>query len=346
MSTNQQKQNEEEVDLGSLFVIIGRGFRNFFNFIGSIFKGVFHFFIIVLIFLKTNIVKIAIAALIGGIIGAFLEFKKDDAYGSEIFLQHNFESTRQLYNNVNFYNDLVKQKDTVSLEKTFGISKEYAASLKKFSIEPVKKENDIINSYNDFILDVDTTTVKSYTFQEFKNSFTDYDYKVHKINVLASKNDVFNKLDEEIISSVVKNKYFNRVKTLTNENLNRTDSVLRQNLGQIDSLRKVYMKVMLDEAKKETSGTNIDLGGDKTTTKELELFETNNKINKNLKIIAEDKAEKYEVINVISNFQTIGYEVKGIQKNYIFLLAFVFAILTILFVLFQDLNKYLNNYKK
>ena len=32
MSTNQQKNNnEEEVDLGSLFVIIGRGFSNFFK---------------------------------------------------------------------------------------------------------------------------------------------------------------------------------------------------------------------------------------------------------------------------------------------------------------------------
>jgi hypothetical protein len=43
MSTNQNK-NEEEVDLGSLFVIIGKGFSNFFNFIVTIFKGVFHFF--------------------------------------------------------------------------------------------------------------------------------------------------------------------------------------------------------------------------------------------------------------------------------------------------------------
>ena len=50
MSTNQpQKNNEEEVDLGSLFVIIGRGFSKFFNFIGSIFKGIFHAFIIILI---------------------------------------------------------------------------------------------------------------------------------------------------------------------------------------------------------------------------------------------------------------------------------------------------------
>ena len=46
MSTNQQKEssksnNEEEVDLGSLFVIIGKGFSKFFNFIGGIFKGIF-----------------------------------------------------------------------------------------------------------------------------------------------------------------------------------------------------------------------------------------------------------------------------------------------------------------
>ena len=37
MSTNQQNK-EEEVDLGSLFLLIGKGLRNFFNFIGNIFR--------------------------------------------------------------------------------------------------------------------------------------------------------------------------------------------------------------------------------------------------------------------------------------------------------------------
>ena len=41
MSTKKQN-NDEEVDLGSLFTVIGNGFRNFFNFIASIFKGIFH----------------------------------------------------------------------------------------------------------------------------------------------------------------------------------------------------------------------------------------------------------------------------------------------------------------
>ena len=345
MSTSHNN-NEEEVDLGSLFKIIGKGFQNLFNFIGNIFKGIFHFFISILIFLKDNIVKIGIAAFIGFAIGVFIQVKSADKYESQMLVQPNFKSANQLYNNISYYNDLVKQKDTANIQKTFKIDKETAASLKKFTIEPIINENDIINSYNDFILDVDTTTVKSYNFQDFKASFSLLDYKIHKINVVSEKNDVFNKLDEVILSSVIKNKYFNRVKELNNENLNRTDSLLRSNLGQIDSLRVVYMKVMLEEAKKQNSGTSIDLGGKMRTTKELELFETNRKINAELENIVKDKSEKYEVINVISNFQPIGSEIKGVTRNIAFQLSVLGALAMIFILLLIKINSYLNNYKK
>jgi hypothetical protein len=345
MSTNK-KNNEEEVDLGSLFVIIGKGFSKFFNFIGSIFKGIFHSIITILIFLKNNIVKIGIAGVIGAVVGTFLETRTPSKYGSDLLVEPNFKSSRQLYNNVNYYNDLVKQKDTATLQKTFNLDKESAASLKKFEIVPLKVDVDLIDAYNDLILAVDTLTIKSYDYVDFKAAFTDYDYKVHKITVIAEKNNVFDKLDDVIISSVVNNKYFNRLKTLTNENLNRTDSLFRENLTQIDSLRKVYMEVMLEEAKKQTTGTSIDLGGEKRTTKEIELFETTRKINADLKEIASEKSQKYEVINVISNFQPIGYEIKGVTKNKGFLLGFLGAGLMILFLLLIKLNKFLSNYKK
>ena len=351
MSTNQQKEssksnNEEEVDLGSLFVIIGKGFSNFFNFIGNIFKGIFHFLITILIFLRENILKIGIAALIGFIVGFFLEIKSSDSFSSVLLVQPNYKSVNQLYNNIKYYNDLVEQKDTVGIQNVFNLDKETAASLKKFSIKPIMNESDIINAYNDFVLKVDTATVSSYSFKEFKNSFNDLDYQIHKINVIAEKNDIFNKLENVILSSVLKNKYFDRVKELTNENLNRTDSLLRQNLYQIDSLRKVYMQVMIAEAKKQFTGTNIDLGGEKTTTKELELFETNRKLNSELNDVISSKSSMYEVINVISNFQPIGTEIKGAKNNYAFLLTVLCAGLTISFILLMQLNNYLNNYKK
>ena len=166
------------------------------------------------------------------------------------------------------------------------------------------------------------------------------------MNVTAKKNDVFEKLGDVIISSVVNNNYFKRLKKLTNENLNRTDSLYRQNLTQIDSLRKVYMEVMIEEAKKTTTGTNIDLGGENKTTKELELFTTNKGINQDLKNIASQKATEYEVINVLSSFQPIGTEIKGVTKNYAFLLAILGVGFMILVLLLRQLNAYLENYNK
>lgn len=345
MSTNP-KNNDEEVDLGSLFKIIGKGFQNLFNFIGKIFKSIFDFIINILLFLKSNIIKIGIAAILGAALGFYLEFGSPDTYTSTMLVEPNFKSARQLYNNISYYNDLVKQKDTATLQKVFNFDKQKAASLRKFEISPIENQNDIINGYNDLVLDVDTLTIKSYEYKEFKNAFTIYDYKVHQINVIAEENDVFDQIGNIIVSSIVKNNFFNRLKELSNENVNRTDSVYKENLAQVDSLRKVYMQVLIDEAKKESSGTNIDLGGEKRTTKELELFETNRKINADLKKITEEKSEQYEVLNVVSDFQPIGHKIEGVTKNYAFLLGVVFAGLMIGFLLLLQLNRYLDNYKK
>ena len=121
---------------------------------------------------------------------------------------------------------------------------------------------------------------------------------------------------------------------------------MRKNLVLADTLSKVYMQVMIDESKRQTNGTNIDLGGNKKTTKELEIFNTKQNINLALEDVLIEKSEKYEVINIISNFQTIGYKIQGITKNAIFQFAFIGAILIILFILIMQLNRYLKNYTK
>ena len=77
MPTNQNN-NEEEVDLGSLFVIIGRGFSTLFNFIGTFFKFIFLSVIKALVFLKKNFRPIGIAVIIGGVIGGVKEFNKEE----------------------------------------------------------------------------------------------------------------------------------------------------------------------------------------------------------------------------------------------------------------------------
>lgn len=343
MSTAKHN-NEEEVDLGSLFVIIGKGFKNFFNFIGSIFKGIFHRFILILIFLRLHLIKFVIAALVGAIAGFFLENSKEIKFSSNLIVQPNFESAQNLYKNINYYNDLITQKNTQQLSSIFKLDSSKAASLRKFEITPITNRNDVINAYDKFILEVDTLTVKSYDFDDFEASFTDYDYLVHNIEVEATVSDIFNDLESVIINSIEKNTFFNKIRNLTRENLNTKDSILKANFIEVDSLRNVYMRAILEGAKNNSKGTNIDLGNKSNINKENDLFEIDRKIIYDLSQTFEDIAYKSNVINIISNFQSIGSEIKGIKNNYIFLLSSMSVLLMLLYVSLIEFNKYLMNY--
>lgn len=345
MSTKKQN-NDEEVDLGSLFTVIGKGFKNFFNFIGNIFKGIFHRLILILLFLKLHILKFSVAVLIGGIVGFFLESNKETKFSSNLIVKPNFESTQLLYENINYYNDLVKQKNTKHLASIFKIDTSKAAALRKFEITPLMNSNDIINAYDNFILEVDTLTVKSYDFDNFESSFTDFDYLVHNIEVQATVSDIFSELENTIINSIEKNTFFNKIKNLTKENLNTKDSILKANFIEVDSLRSVYMRAILEGAKNNSNGTNIDLGSKSNITKENDLFEIDRKIIYDLSQTYEDIATKSDVINIISNFKPEGSEIKGITKNLIFIMAVLGFLLTLFIILLFDLNKYLEDYKK
>ena len=345
MSTKKQN-NDEEVDLGSLFTVIGKGFKNFFNFIGNIFKGIFHRLILILLFLKLHILKFSVAVLIGGIVGFFLESNKETKFSSNLIVKPNFESTQLLYENINYYNDLVKQQNTKHLASIFRIDTSKAAALRKFEITPLMNSNDIINAYDNFILEVDTLTVKSYDFNNFESSFTNFDYLVHNIEVQATVSDIFSELENTIINSIEKNTFFNKIKNLTKENLNTKDSILKANFIEVDSLRSVYMRAILEGAKNNSNGTNIDLGSKSNITKENDLFEIDRKIIYDLSQTYEDIATKSDVINIISNFKPEGSEIKGITKNLIFIMAVLGFLLTLFIILLFDLNKYLEDYKK
>ena len=106
----------------------------------------------------------------------------------------------------------------IPLAAYFGVTIPYLEKLANSKgVDLSSREYDPKNltSYDDLILSVDTLTAKSYSFVNFKNTFTGFDYKIHNIHVVATKNDVFSKLDAVIISSVVDNQFFNKVKTLT-----------------------------------------------------------------------------------------------------------------------------------
>jgi len=343
------KQNipqDDEVDLGSLFKVIGKGFKNLFNAIGQFFKSIFHYLVLFLLFVRTNALKLGIAIFIGAIIGLFLDLTHPKQYSSTMIVEPNFKSAQQLYKNISFYHELVKQKDSSLLAQTFNISVNEASKLKGFYIEPIKNEIEKYELFNDFIEEVDTTTVKNINIKEFKNAFTDFDYKHHKIKVRAISNSVYEKLSNPIVNSIQNNSYFNNQKLINDLNLLQNEKVLLKSLVEVDTLRRIYNEVLITEAKKSELGTNITLAQGAKKTNELELFDESLKLNKELIDNNIDKAKTTEIINVVSSFTKVGVREREIQKKMTFVLGVVFGLFMLVFILFGQLNSYLMRYKK
>lgn len=344
MSTNQS--NNEEVDLGSLFKVIGKGFSNLFKAIGNFFKAILHNIVLFLIFLRNNALKLGIATIIGGGIGLFLDLTKSPVYVSEMIVKPNFKSTQQLYNNVNFYNELVKQKDSTVLAEVLSITPHEASKLKGFYVTPIRNKNEKLELFDEFVQEVDTTTVKNVDIDEFKASFTDFDYKYHTIVVKSELNTIFDKISKPIISSVENNSYFKKQKAINDENLVENEKLLKKSLTEVDTLRNVYNEVLLAEAKKIEQGTNISLAESSNKRGEIELFNQRLNLGKELIENNKDKAETSDILNVVSAFNKVGAKERGVFKKYTFLLAGLFFSLMVLLILLGQLNSFLTTYKK
>ena len=282
----------------------------------------------------------------GFIFGAYLDYNKGVIYESKMLVKPNFDSTKQLYGNILFYNDLVNQKEYNLLMETFQINQEEAESLREFSIEALMNENDIIISYDELAVSVDTLAINDYDFESFKKAFTNYDYFIHEVKVTSTQNKIFKKFDKIILSSVSENDYFRNINNSEKSNLDRSYNLYDKNISQIDTLRKVYENVLLENAKKSTSGTNINLSGEVNKNVDIELFKINRNLDSYLTQISEEKSEKDKIINVISSFQKVGNISGGILKSSKFIYFSIGFIAMVFMLLLIKLNAFLDKYTK
>jgi len=344
--TNQIKPQDEDVDLGSLFKIIGKGIKNLFNSIGQFFSYVFHSFITLLLFLRNNAIKLGIAVVVGAAVGFYVDYNKERVYTSTMLVEPNFKSTRQLYQNIDFYNELVKQGDSLLLAKSLSIDVSEAKDLKGFYISPIKNENEQYEFFNEFVENLDSTTVKNLDIKDFKKGFTIYDYRNHQILVKSLNSTIFKKIEAPIISSIENNAYFKTQKKIHDQNLEQNETVLLKSLVEVDTLRRIYNEVMITEAKKSEMGTSITLAQGAKKTNEIELFTESLKLNKELIDNNTEKAETSDIINIVSSFSEVGIKERDLFKKYTVLFSIGLGGLMMLILLLIQLNTFLINYDK
>ena len=349
MSDDLRKQQppNEEVDLGQLFRLIGNVFDRFFRFIGRIFSGLFGVILLFLFFIQKHFIKLLAVVVLGFILGVIMDKYQDPKYISTMVIEPNFNSVQQLYNNVGFYNELAKAKDSTSLSEALNITQNEASSIIGFKVESYADENQKIILFDRFVRSLDSTTKKAIDMKSYLKNFNSYDARFHTISVIASNNSIAKKIQPAIMSSISNNSYFNLQKDISDSNIKLQDSLYNKQITEIDSLQLLYKRVLLKEAERSVQGTNISLGENGSqNNKELALLNKMEDLKLGLVELNKERGNKSSILNVISDFPRKGARDKGILKSYKVIMPSALLITTALVLLLLSLNKYLKNYNR
>ena len=344
---SRQRVEEDEIDVNQLFVSIGNGFSNVFNFIGNVLKSIFNWVLIQIIFVRNNFKKLMLSGLIIGVLGGIYQYGfKEIKYESSMTVEPNFGSSFQLYKNIDYFLSLIEQKNHERLAESMNISVDEAKSIAWIEVEPYSNDNQSLISFKYFMEDLDSLTNNLIDYKTYAKKQPVESYKYHVIRVVSKDNYIFEKLEEPIINSITKNTYYDKLKSTSHSNLLSRKNALLASMAEIDSLRVLYKKVLLAESVRENSGTNIFLSSTENDDKQLLVFDKYMLLNQQLIEVNKKLMEEYKVINVVSSFNSIGMKINDWYRNFAVIGFFAGFLMLYLILIIKELNHYLVQYER
>jgi len=346
-NNTHSKANEEEIDLGQLFTLIGKGFSNIFGFFESIISTVFRWVIYWILIVRKHTIKLFIATIVGYTSGwVYRNYIEIPTYESSMTVEPNFGSTLQLYKNINYYQNLVDQKNFGRLATSLNISLDEAKEILEFEVEPYSNANQTLLAYKRFTSNLDSVTLSKIDYDDFIENQPIESFGFQIITVASRDQYIFGKLGSPIISSIVRNAYYDQVKTTSYSNLISRKEAIKASMAELDTLRTLYKEVMLAESKKDIKGTNIYMSNTGANNKEVVVFDKYLRMNQALIDVNRKLTEENEVINVVSSFNPVGMRQGGLLRNYALLGGIASFLLTLLFLSGKLINNVLNEYEE
>lgn len=349
-----QEPSEKEIDMGAFFTILSRFFQNIGRAIKLFFLTLFRGVILLLLFIKKKLIWI----LAGGIAGLAFSLSgflnSSTKYYSEMIVKPNFESSRLLYQKINNFNSLIRQKRTQDIVQLFDLDNNTASQLKLFSITPIKEPLQIASLYKSTYLDYkrygaiasDTIWTRTIKYEDFKKMLTDYDYPLHVIRVESGDPNVFPKIQKGIIKSMNENPNFLYAKQMNEKLINEEERIISSSLESLDSLRKAYTKRIEGGISKENADpTNIFLTQPSGRNPEIDLYDKTLLFKDELVTVMKKNIQEKDIIQVYSDFGTQGNRVPRLKNSFInsILIGCVVAF-SILLIL--ELFRYLSDIEK
>lgn len=347
------KNTNEEVDLIVFFNLIGSAFSKLFNFIASIFKGLFDVFIFILSHFYKRAIWYLGALVLGLAIGVYLDKTSEKRYGANMFIETNYNSGYQVYENIKNLNELASvDKDAMELARILGLDSTDAASLKGFYIQPDRDPSASMKMFIDFKKELDSTAMEELEYESFLESVSKFNFKNHQIGVASTNKNIYTKLNETLPTVLSENPYLIKLKEVGQENYKREERTLAVQQIKIDSLVGVYLQIRSDQSSKPGtpgSGTNLYLGNaqkNELLVDEASLLKTKLELEKERRVVITNMVKQENIISVISDFPSSGYDIsEWYEDKKIQIPILAIGLLLFIFLLI-GLGKFLKTYEQ
>lgn len=346
----KQQETSDEVDLIVLFNYIGKGFSNFFKFIGNLFvylfKGIIYFLKPIVKYAKILLIVMAVFA----VIGYFMDRQKPDIYSSKMLVKPYFDSKFQLINNIDYYNSLLANNEYNDLANIFKIDEDTAENIRSFEVTAgPETESDRLLEYEEFLESTDTATANNFTYEKYLEGRDIYASKIFEITVEANKNNIFQSL-ESGLNTTFENTYSQNLMKKRDQLFNLQKENIQASLNKIDSLQKVYISVLEEESKSQsrkgmTIGDGLTFEKDKSVTKEYELFNREIQLRSQLVELEEERLKEDVLFDVVSGFQRVGSKSSKFYNKYMFTLPLLAFILLYLVFVASKIIKFIKTYE-
>ncbi|SFC96105.1 hypothetical protein [Algibacter pectinivorans] len=345
----QQPKQLEEVDLGQLFNMVGNLFQRLFDFILSIFNNIYKLILVLLIHVYKRIKWYAISGIIGLILGFFIDSSTDEVYGANAYIETNFGSAHQVYENLKYLHQLAYvDKDSIELARKLNISVKDAASIKGIYMRPDIDENDRIRMFVAFKKGLDSLSREEYSYDDYIESLDYYSFKRHQVGVASTDKFIFQKLNKSFSKAISNNDYLNELKNVELRNFITQKETIEIEKKEIDSLASEYLKIRKNESKKQAvvgSGTNLYMGNsdqNKLIVDESELLSKKTKLEALKREINVGLVKNENIVNVVSEFPDAGYDMTDWRDKMKVRLPILFFLITFFGFILYGMGKYLS----
>ncbi len=222
MSTHASNSGSpnDEIDLGQLFALIKKGFL-----------GVFKFFLRFFVYVRNNIVWLAVLGIVGAALGFGLNKISTRKLKTEVIVSPNLESKKYLYDAVNELNGKIKAKDTTFFA---------FLGLGENDFDELEVQVDPVNSKSEKDLETEIKYLEA--LQPFQNSpalteiienlLIDQNPFEQRVTFLYRDPASGPQIAQKLMDYINSNEYYNRLVQTYNSNdlsrLKKNDSILRQ----------------------------------------------------------------------------------------------------------------------